>query len=149
MIKTTLACAVLFAALAVTAIPSARSDAPATPTFSRDVAPILFNNCASCHRPNDIAPMSLLTYEDARPWAKSIRQQVATGNMPPWHASQPHGTFSNDRRLSEKDKDTLIRWVDGGAPKGDPKDLPPAPKLADGWGFAIAKLSEELESRRG
>src|SRR6185503_9180693 len=149
MIKTTLACAVLFSAIVVTAIPSARSDAPATPTFSRDVAPILYNNCASCHRPNDIAPMSLLTYEDARPWAKSIRQQVATGNMPPWHASQPHGTFSNDRRLSEKDKDTLIRWVDGGAPKGDPKDLPAAPKLADGWEIgtpdAIVSMPKEFE----
>ena len=149
MIKTTLACAALFTALFITAIPSARSDAPATPTFSRDVAPILFNNCASCHRPNDIAPMSLLTYEDARPWAKSIRQQVATGNMPPWHASQPHGTFSNDRRLSEKDKDTLIRWVDGGAPKGDPKDLPHAPKLAEGWEIgtpdAIVSMPKEFE----
>lgn len=147
MIKTTLACAALLAA--VIAIPSARSDAPATPTFSRDVAPILFNNCASCHRPNDIAPMSLLTYEDARPWAKSIRQQVATGNMPPWHASQPHGTFSNDRRLSEKDKDTLIRWVDGGAPKGDPKDLPAAPRLAEGWEIgtpdAIVSMPKEFE----
>ena len=147
MIKTAIACAALFAA--VTVMPSARTDAPATPTFSRDVAPILFNNCASCHRPNDIAPMSLLTYEDARPWAKSIRQQVATGNMPPWHASQPHGTFSNDRRLSEKDKDTLIRWVDGGAPKGDPKDLPAAPKLADGWEIgtpdAIVSMPKEFE----
>ena len=99
--------------------------------------------------PNDIAPMSLLTYEDARPWAKSIREQVATGNMPPWHASQPHGTFSNDRRLSEKDKDTLIRWVDGGAPKGDPKDLPAAPKLADGWEIgtpdAIVSMPKEFE----
>jgi mono/diheme cytochrome c family protein len=149
MIKTTLACAVLLTAIAFTAIPSARTEAMATPTFSRDVAPILFNNCAGCHRPNDIAPMSLLTYEDARPWAKAIREQVATGNMPPWHASQPHGTFSNDRRLSDKEKDTLIRWVDGGAPKGDAKDLPPAPKLADGWEIgtpdAIVSMPKEFE----
>jgi hypothetical protein len=77
--------------------------------------------------------MSLLTYENARPWAKAIREQVATRQMPPWHATQPHGAFLNDRRLSDADRDTLIRWVDGGAPKGDPKDLPPMPKFTDGW----------------
>ncbi|HSF23701.1 MAG TPA: thiol-disulfide isomerase, partial [Blastocatellia bacterium] len=125
-------------ALAVTMMglisaPIARTRPAAVPTFSRDVAPILFNNCAGCHRPGDIAPMSLLTYENARPWAKAIREQVAAGEMPPWHATQPHGTFSNDRRLNDKQKDTLIRWVEGGAPKGDPKDLPPAPKFVDGW----------------
>src|SRR5215510_12552430 len=91
----------------------------AAPTFTKDVAPILYKNCASCHRPGDIAPMSLLTYENARPWAKSIREQVATGQMPPWHATQPHGTFANDRRLSDQEKDTLIRWVDGGALQGN------------------------------
>jgi Copper type II ascorbate-dependent monooxygenase, C-terminal domain len=135
MIKSrlTFVAAMAFTVLALTAIPAARTSAIATPTFSRDVAPILFKNCVSCHRPGDIAPMSLLTYETARPWAKAIREQVAVGNMPPWHATQPHGTFSNDRRLSEKDKDTLIRWADGGAPKGDPKELPPVPKFADGW----------------
>ena len=119
--------------LALTAIPAAQTSPAATPTFSKDVAPILFKNCASCHRWGDIAPMSLLSYEDARPWAKAIREKIAVGNMPPWHATQSHGTFSNDRRLSEKDKDTLIRWVDGGAPKGDPKDLPPAPRFVEGW----------------
>jgi len=119
--------------LVLTAIPSARTGFAGTPTFSKDVAPILFKNCASCHRPGDIAPMSLLTYENARPWAKAIREKVAAGSMPPWHATQAHGVFSNDRRLSEKDKDTMIRWADGGAPKGDPKDLPPLPKFAEGW----------------
>src|SRR5712692_8594567 len=118
MIKTrlTYVMALTVTVLALTAIHSARTSAAATPTFSKDVAPILFQSCASCHRPGEIAPMSLLTYENARPWAKAIREQVAAGTMPPWHATQPHGTFSNDRRLSEKDKDTLIRWADGGAP---------------------------------
>src|SRR5215471_17040050 len=102
--------------------------ATATPTFAKDVAPILYKNCATCHRPGEIAPMSLLTYENARPWARAIREQVALGNMPPWHATQPRGVFSNDRRLTEAEKETLIRWADGGAPKGDPKDMPPAPK---------------------
>ncbi|MFY9574526.1 MAG: thiol-disulfide isomerase, partial [Blastocatellia bacterium] len=136
-------------AVTLTAIPTARTNPPATPTFSKDVAPILFKNCASCHRPGDIAPMPLLTYENARPWAKAIREQVAAGNMPPWHATQPHGVFSNDRRLSEKEKDTLIRWADTGAAKGDPKDLPAPPKFADGWEIgkpdAVISMPKEFE----
>ncbi len=104
-----------------------------TPTFSRDVAPIIFKNCASCHRPGDIAPMSLLTYDQVRPWAKSIREKVALGQMPPWHSTAPRGTFSNDRRLTDQEKDTISRWVSAGAPQGDPKDLPAAPKFAEGW----------------
>jgi Copper type II ascorbate-dependent monooxygenase, C-terminal domain len=104
-----------------------------SPTFTKDVAPILFKHCASCHRPGDIAPMSLLTYEQARPWAKAIREQVASGQMPPWHAAGSHGTFSNDRRLSEQEKATLIAWVGSGAPKGEASDLAPPPKFADGW----------------
>jgi hypothetical protein len=105
----------------------------AAPTFSKDVAPILFEHCANCHRPGEIAPMSLLTYEQARPWAKSIREKVSLGQMPPWHADAARGTFSNDRRLTDSDKDTLIRWVSAGAPEGNPKDLPPAPKFTEGW----------------
>ena len=104
-----------------------------TPTFTKDVAPILNRNCVVCHRAGDIAPMSLLSYEEARPWAKSIKAQVAAGKMPPWHATEPHGTFSNDRRLTAEEKQTLVAWVDGGSPKGDVKDLPPAPTFAEGW----------------
>jgi mono/diheme cytochrome c family protein len=117
--------------LALAAAPLAQP--AATPTYSKDVAPILNKNCAGCHRPGDIAPMSLLTYEDARPWAKSIRAVVALGKMPPWHAEAPRGTFSNDRRLSDKEKETLIAWADGGSPQGNPKDLPLAPKFVEGW----------------
>ena len=135
MFKTRLiqAAVLTIALLVLTVIPAAQTSPAATPTFSKDIAPIIFEHCLRCHRPGDIAPMSLLTYENARPWAKSIREKVAAGYMPPWHATQPHGTFENDRRLSDKDKDTIIRWADGGAPKGDQKDLPPAPKFADGW----------------
>lgn len=104
-----------------------------TPTFTKDVAPILDRNCVICHRKGDIAPMSLTSYEDARPWAKSIKAQVATGKMPPWHATEPRGTFSNDRRLTDREKETLVAWVDHGAPKGDSKDLPPVPTFAAGW----------------
>jgi hypothetical protein len=119
--------------ISVGIIGATRTTEAASPTFSKDVAPILFKNCATCHRPGDIAPMPLLTFEEARPWAKAIREQVATGQMPPWHATQPPGTFSNDRRLSDTEKDTLMRWVDGGSPKGNPKDLPPLPKFSNGW----------------
>ena len=107
--------------------------ADTTPTFSLDVAPILYKNCATCHRPGEIAPMSLLTYEQARPWAKSIKEKVALGQMPPWHATQARGIFSNDRRLTDAERDTLIRWASNGAPQGDPQDLPPVPKFTDGW----------------
>ena len=107
--------------------------ADTVPTFSSDVAPILYKNCATCHRPGEIAPMSLLTYEQARPWAKSIKEKVALGLMPPWHAAEPRGVFSNDRRLTEAEKDTLVRWASNGAPQGNTKDLPPVPKFTDGW----------------
>lgn len=102
-------------------------------TFTKDVAPILDKNCVVCHRSGDIAPMSLTSYEEVRPWAKSIKAQIAIGKMPPWHSTEPHGTFSNDRRLTAQEKETLIAWVDHGAPKGDPKDLPPVPAFAEGW----------------
>jgi Copper type II ascorbate-dependent monooxygenase, C-terminal domain len=97
------------------------------------VAPIIYKNCVSCHRTGEIAPMPLLTYEEARPWAKSIREKVLLGQMPPWHSAQPRDTFSNDRRLSDVEKNTLIRWTDDGAPRGNPKDLPPQPRFAEGW----------------
>jgi hypothetical protein len=77
--------------------------------------------------------MSLLTYEQVRPWARAIREKVSLGQMPPWHANAPRGTFSNDRRLTDQEKDTLIRWAGNGAPPGDPKDLPPMPKFTEGW----------------
>ena len=135
--------------LVLTSILMSGTSQSAVPTFSKDVAAILYKNCASCHRPGEIAPMSLLTYENARPWARAIREQVALGNMPPWHAAAPRGTFSNDRRLSDQDKDTLIRWADAGAPKGDPKDLPPVPKFVDGWEIgtpdAVISMPKEFE----
>ena len=107
--------------------------ADGVPTFAKDVAPILYRNCTSCHRPGEIAPMSLLTYEEARPWAKSIRDEVTEGHMPPWHADAPKGTFHNERVLTADEKDILAKWANGGAPKGDPKDMPPVPTYAEGW----------------
>jgi hypothetical protein len=121
------------------AIIGASSGAPqapasgAVPTFTKDVAPILYKNCTGCHRPGEIAPMSLLTYDDVRPRAKDIRDEVADGTMPPWHADRTHGSFANDRSLSDADKAVLTRWANGGAPKGDLKDLPAPPTYVDGW----------------
>jgi hypothetical protein len=103
------------------------------PTFSKDVAPIFFKNCTNCHRPGEIAPMSLLTYKDTRPWAKSIATRVSRGTMPPWHADPAHGEFANDRRLTDAEKDTIEKWINAGAPEGNPADLPAPPKYADGW----------------
>jgi hypothetical protein len=103
------------------------------PTFAKDVAPILYANCVGCHRPGEIAPMSLLTYAEARPWAQAIARRTADRSMPPWHADAPAGTFANERRLSEAQKDVLARWASGGAPQGDPADLPPRPTFSSGW----------------
>jgi len=102
-------------------------------TYSKDVAPILFKNCAVCHHPNDIAPMSLMSYKEVRPWATSIREKVIRREMPPWHADPEVGEFSNDRRLTEAEIGTIRAWVNGGAKEGDPKDLPPAPVFQQGW----------------
>jgi hypothetical protein len=105
----------------------------AAPTFSKDVAPILYKNCTSCHRSGEIAPMSLLTFKDARPWVKSISTRVSNGTMPPWHADPAYGEYLNDRRLSAAEKDTILAWVNAGAPEGDAQDLPAPPKYAEGW----------------
>jgi hypothetical protein len=102
-------------------------------TFSKEVAPIFFARCAGCHRPNDIAPMSLLDYRSARPWAKAIREAVMTRKMPPWFADPHFGSFANDARLSESEMETIKAWVDGGAAEGNLKDLPPAPIYVEGW----------------
>ena len=102
-------------------------------TFTKDVAPIFYNNCTGCHRPGEIAPMSLLTYNDARPWAKSIREKVANREMPPWHADPKHGEWRNDRRISQEAINTILAWVNNGAKEGDPKDLPPMPEYTPGW----------------
>jgi hypothetical protein len=112
-------------------------------TFTKDVAPILFKNCAECHRPGEIAPMSLMTYQEVRPWAKSIRERVVDRSMPPWFADPKHGHWANNARLSQKDVDTIVAWVDAGAPKGEDKHLPPPPKFTDGW--TIGKPDVVLE----
>src|SRR5438128_2264344 len=88
-----------------------------TVTFTKDVLPILQQNCQECHRPNNIAPMSFMTYESTRPWAKAIKAAVVTRKMPPWFADPNYGHFSNDRSLKQNDVDTIAKWVDAGAPQ--------------------------------
>ena len=103
-------------------------------TFSKDIAPIFQAKCQECHQPNSIAPMSLITYNDARPWARSIKERVVTHQMPPWHIDKSVGVqkFKNDMSLSDDQVAKIARWVDQGAPQGNPKDLPPAkPLVAD------------------
>ncbi|MFY9570245.1 MAG: thiol-disulfide isomerase [Blastocatellia bacterium] len=117
-------------------------------TFTKDVAPILYNRCVECHRSGEIAPMSLITYNDARPWAKAIKQKVLDRSMPPWLASSENTHFKNDRRLSQKEVDTITAWVDAGAPKGNDEDLPAAPKFEEGWSIgkpdAVISLDEAV-----
>ncbi len=120
--------------LAVTVLGFASSQASAaTPTYSKDVAPILFAKCVECHRPNSMAPMSLLTYEDARPWARAIKQRTSKREMPPWGADPGVGKFKNDPSLSQGQIDTIAAWVDGGALEGSKADLPEPPHFAEGW----------------
>jgi mono/diheme cytochrome c family protein len=118
-------------------------------TFTKDVAPILYKSCAECHRPTMFAPMSLMTYDEARPYARAIKLKVVARQMPPWGADPKFGTFRNDPRLSDKEIDTIVSWVDAGAPKGDDKDLPAPPQFADGWTIgkpdAVFAMSEEFD----
>jgi hypothetical protein len=102
-------------------------------TFNRDVLPILQKNCQVCHRPGEIAPMSFLTYQDARPWAKSMKEAVISKKMPPWFADANYGHFKNDRRLSDAEVRTITDWVDSGSIEGDAKDKPAPVKFEDGW----------------
>ncbi len=104
-----------------------------TYTFTKDVSRILQNKCQECHRPGQIGPMPLLTYEDALSWSSMIREVVDEKRMPPWHADPKHGTFANDRSLTEESRKALLGWIDQGCPKGDIKDLPPAKSYTEGW----------------
>ena len=106
---------------------------PSSPTFSRDVLPILQKHCQSCHRPGEPAPMSFLSYEATRPWAKAIKAAVLTRKMPPWPADPQSGHFANDRTLKPAEIAILAAWADSGAAPGDPKDGPPPIPWREGW----------------
>src|SRR3954468_22489546 len=104
--------------LTSTTLAQQRAAAPPAPTFSKDVAPILQKSCDNCHRPGSIGPMSLLTYQDARPWARSIRTRVEKREMPPWYIDRHVGVqqFLDDPSLSDAEISTIVKWVDAGAP---------------------------------
>jgi len=126
-------------ALGLLALPATLAAQTATPTFTKDVAPIFQNKCESCHRPDSIAPMSLQTYQEVRPWARSIRDRVASRNMPPWHIDPAVGIqhYQNDRSLSQQEIDIILKWASNGAPQGDPKDMPKPMTwaAANGWNY--------------
>lgn len=128
-----LLCGILLAgSIAASQDPRGAAKGPAL-TFTHDVAPILYQHCVSCHHPGDIAPMSLLTYKDARPWAAAIREAVVSRKMPPWLADPKVGHWSNDPRLSDAEIQTIRAWVEGPKLEGDPKDMPEPPTFPDGW----------------
>jgi hypothetical protein len=103
------------------------------PTFARDIAPILYSKCAMCHRAGEVAPMSLTSYDEVRPWARAIKSKIVSRQMPPWYAEGEAGKWRNDRRLTQAEIDKITAWVDAGAPRGDDRDLPALPQFARGW----------------
>src|SRR5260370_300790 len=134
--------------LAAGLVTSASGDkSPSGVTYSKDVASILQSNCVKCHRPGEVAPMSLVSYKEVRPWARSIREMVVERRMPPWFADPHYGDFSNDCRLGQKEIDAVGAWVEGGAVEGDPKDLPPAPAFIDGWNIGTADVVLSMPQR--
>jgi hypothetical protein len=116
-------------------------------TFTKDIAPIFQEKCEACHRKDSMAPMSLVTYQEVRPWAKSIKERVALRQMPPWHLDKTVGIqqFKNDRSLSEQQISTIVRWVDAGAPMGDLKDMPPPKQFPGENTWQLAKVYGEPE----
>lgn len=122
-------------------------------TFSKDIAPILNRNCVACHRQGNIAPMSLRTFEEVRPWSQLIREKVVSRQMPPWHAAPAGIEFSNERRLSEEEIKKIAAWVDQGASEGDPKDLPKPPTFSDAWHIgepdAVFTMEEDYTLDKG
>jgi hypothetical protein len=125
-------------ALALSAVAASAQEV----TFARDVAPILYESCVECHREGSFAPMSLLTYEQARRFASAIRYRVSNRQMPPWHVDQTLGVqrFANDVSLTDEEIGTIVAWVDAGAPRGDDGDLPPPPVLPEGGSWQLEEI---------
>src|SRR5579872_4390566 len=135
-LKAMLAVGVSVCGLLLFTAASTDNTAPSAPihvTFNKDVLPILQNNCQECHRAGEVAPMSLMTYEETRPWASAIKTAVLIKKMPPWLADSQYGHFSNERRLTPQQIKMLAAWADGGAPEGDPKDRPAPRQFVEGW----------------
>jgi hypothetical protein len=132
----------------VTVLPTiATAAGVANPTFTKDIAPIFQQKCETCHRPDSMAPMSLVTYEEARPWARSIKTRVESRQMPPWSIDKTVGIqdFKNDRSLNDDQIATIINWIDKGAPKGDMKDMPAPAQWPEDQGWLLAKNYGQTE----
>ena len=123
---------------------SARNATKADPTFAEDIAPIVYKNCANCHRPGGLGPFSILDYDTAAAKASKIRGMVASGRMPPWQAAGPRGVFRNDRRLTDQERDLIVRWVSTGAKPGDLKKLPPRPVFPEHWEIGTPDLVVQM-----
>lgn len=145
------AVALMSAAVALGSTAARAENGPVT--YAEDVAPILNKNCVECHRPGQIGPMTLTSYQDVRPWAKSIKQVVHEGSMPPWHADSSKIEYANDRSLSTEEIDTIVAWVDQGARMGNPENIPPLPEFNDTWAMGepdmIFHSTEDFVIRAG
>lgn len=135
----------LFATTLALSLPVLAASTAKQVTFHKDVLPVLQKRCQECHRPGEAAPMPLLTYQDARPWAKAMKTAVLSKKMPPWFADPAHGSFSNDRRLTQPEIDTISAWVDGGAKEGNKKDAPAPLEFSDGWSIGKPDVVFEMQ----
>src|SRR6266540_2089514 len=137
-----------FGAAMLSAAAASAADTPKpVPTFTKDIAPIFQEKCEACHRPDSMAPMSLKTYAESRPWIRSIKSRVSDRQMPPWQIDRTVGIqkFKNDRSLTDEQIDTIVRWADAGAPQGDPKDMPAPKEWPEDQGWNFAKLFGQKE----
>ena len=134
MMRRLFLCSVVVLAMLFAATTGSAAEAEGVPTFNTDVAPIIFSNCVACHREGQVAPMSLTSYAEARPWAKAIKSKVVSREMPPWYADPRYGVFRNHRGLTQEQIDTVAAWADGGAPEGAAA-APDLPTFAAGWNF--------------
>jgi len=135
---------VVGSAALLTGVAFAGNTSGSKPTFSKDVAPIVFNRCVECHRKGEVAPMAFTSYKEVRPWAKAIKESVVARKMPVWLADPNHGHFSNERRLSQSEIDTIAAWADAGAPEGNAKDLPQLPEFTEGWSIGKPDLVVDM-----
>ena len=135
---------IFLASLAVAGGLLAGTTEPSSITFNKQVLPVLQKRCQECHRPGEPAPFSMLTYKDARPWAKAMKEAVLTKKMPPWFADAAYGHFSNDRRLTREEIQTLVSWADQGALEGDAKDAPAPLQFTEGWTIGKPDIVYEM-----
>ena len=131
--------AIAIVSISAARVPDAASGAE-DPTYAENVAPILYENCASCHRPGGLGPFSVLEYDSVKPKLGKMKSMVRSGRMPPWQATGPRGVFRNDRRLTDEEKDIIVRWLDSGAKAGDMSKLPPRPQFSEGWAIGTPDL---------